>query len=109
MRDINALKRTATFLKKETYNAIRVTEPKLPYYCYADNLKDYIPHIPYYFGNSDIMIDNAAFIEMKDLFEQRSVEKHPELNSCIETKKYNDADIEVEKYFRNLLGEHYVD
>jgi hypothetical protein len=109
MRDINALKRAATFLKKETTNAVRVTKDKLPYYCYADVLKDYIPHIPYYFGNSDIMIDNHAFTEMKELFEQKSVEKHPQLAYRIETKIYNDADKEIEKYFRYLLGEHYVD
>jgi hypothetical protein len=108
MRDINALKRTATFLKKETYNAVRVTEPKLPYYCYTDIFKDYIPHIPYYFGNSEVMIDNSAFIELRKLFEQKSVQKHPELASVIETTHYNDTDKELTNYFHGLLGDYYV-
>jgi len=68
MRDINALKRTATFLPKETNNAVRVTKSNLPYYCYVDVFKDYIPHIPYYFGNSDIMIDDDGFRELEPLF-----------------------------------------
>ncbi len=108
MRDINALKRAATFLKKETYNTVRITEPALPYYCYADIFKDHIPHIPYYFGNSDIMINNSIFIEMQDLFKQVSAQKHPQLKSLIETTHYNDAHIEINKYFKNLFGEHYV-
>jgi hypothetical protein len=46
---------------------------------------------------------------MKDLFVQKSVLKHPELSACIEAKNYNDADIEIENYFRVLLGEHYLE
>jgi tRNA G10 N-methylase Trm11 len=109
MRDINALKRAATFLDRETANAVRITQSKLPYYCYADVFKEYISHIPYYFGNSDIMIDNSAFTEMKSLFEQKSVEKHPQLACRIKINKINNANSEIEKYFRHLLGEHYVD
>jgi predicted RNA methylase len=109
MRDINALKRTATFLEKETYNAVRVTKSKLPYYCYVDVFKDYIPHIPYYFGNSDIMIDDKGFRELEPFFISRSVQKHPKLSSFVEVKNYNDAETKVTGYFRQLLGEHYVD
>ncbi|MDR0910950.1 MAG: hypothetical protein LBM77_14445 [Spirochaetaceae bacterium] len=109
MRDINALKRTATFLTKENYNAVRVTEQKLPYYCYVDVFKDFIPHIPYYFGNSDIMIDDAGFKEMADLFMARSLQKHPNLKFPGRTKTYNDQDKQIEGYFRHLLGVHYVD
>jgi hypothetical protein len=109
MRDINALKRTATFLEKETYNAVRITPEKLPHYCYVDVFKDYIPHIPYYFGNSDIMINNEGFNELKPLFVSHSVKKHPCLANLIETKNYNDDATEITKYFQKLLGEHYVD
>jgi tRNA G10 N-methylase Trm11 len=108
MRDINALKRTATFLPKETSNAVRVTKSKLPYYCYVDVFKDFIPHIPYYFGNNDIMIDNNSFRELEPLFISRSVQKHPKLGVFVDTKNYNDAETEVTGYFRQLLGEHYV-
>jgi len=109
MRDINALKRAATFLEKETGNAVRVTKEKLPYYCYVDVFKEYIPHIPYYFGNSDIMINNGAFIELQGLFLSWSAAKHPGLCSLIKTKRYNDAQKKLAAYFRQLIGEHYVD
>jgi predicted RNA methylase len=109
MRDINALKRTATFLKDETGNAVRVTKQKLPYYCYVDVFKDYIPHIPYYFGNSDVFIDNDGFSEVQAVFMNRSVEKHPKLRPLVECKKYNDTEREITGYFRQLLGEHYND
>jgi hypothetical protein len=109
MRDINALKRAATFLEKETYNAVRVTKENLPYYCYVDVFKDYIPHIPYYFGNSDIMIDKDKFQELEPLFVSRSGQKHPKLNSHTKIKNYDDTKKEINVYFRELLGAHYVD
>lgn len=117
IRDINALKRAATFLDKETYNAIRVTEENLPYYCYIDVFKDYIPHIPYYFGNCDIMINNEAFIKIKDFFIYKSIKKHPQLSEsysgyklmCIKEKKYCNFEEVIQNYFKDLLGEHYAD
>ncbi|GHU22337.1 hypothetical protein FACS1894172_17580 [Spirochaetia bacterium] len=109
MRDINALKRTATFLEKETSNAVRVTKQKLPYYCYVDVFKEHIPHIPYYFGNSDVFINNDGFNELQAVFISRSVQKHPDLEALVESKKYNDTETEIVGYFRQLLGEHYLD
>ncbi|MDR0643420.1 MAG: hypothetical protein LBG05_00700 [Treponema sp.] len=109
MRDINALKRTATFLEKETANAVRVTKTNLPYYCYVDVFKDYIPHIPYYFGNSDVMIDNDYFQALAPLFVSRSARKHPNLRSYSEMENDNDAETKVTVYFKQLLGDHYVD
>ena len=110
MRDINALKRGATFIQKENYNAVRVTKEKLPYYCYVDVFKEFIPHIPYYFGNCDIMINNGAFLDTQKVFMARSAKRHPHLAACLETKKtYNDETVVINKYFKNLLGEHYVD
>jgi hypothetical protein len=114
MRDINALKRTVTFTNRENGNTIRVTRETLPYYCYVDVFKDYIPHIPYYFGNSDIMINNDMFMELRDVFVNESSRKHPGLihgSGYIEPGKYrnhNGANI-IEHYFRALLGEHYVE
>ncbi len=110
MRDINALKRTQTFVKKENSNTIRVIEEVLPYYCYVDVFKEYLPNIPYYFGNCDIMIDNEEFMNIQDSFVTVSSNKHPEFKEFI---KY-DADLEhskevIAKYFKKLLGKHYVD
>jgi hypothetical protein len=110
MRDINALKRTATFLQNENDNTVRVTKDVLPYYCYVDIFKDYIPHIPYYFGNSDIMIDNDGFIELKDVFIARSIQKHPRLNDALGRHgKHTEVSAQLDGYFKMLLGEHYVD
>ena len=109
MRDINALKRGATFLPNEKYNAVRVTKQKLPYYCYIDVFKEYISHIPYYFGNSDVMINNDGFNELRPLFISRSVQKHPNIAGLAPNKKFNDTEIEIDGYFRQLLKEHYVD
>ncbi|GHT48388.1 hypothetical protein FACS1894102_1310 [Spirochaetia bacterium] len=110
MRDINALKRAATFLEKETYNAIRVTKSKLPYYCYVDVFKEYIPHIPYYFGNSDVMINNQAFNEIQNYFISKTLKKRPVLAKYVEQQKnYSDIEKPIQRYFKELLGEHYVD
>jgi predicted RNA methylase len=113
MRDINALKRGATFIPQENYSAVRITKEKLPYYCYVDVFKEYIPHVPYYFGNSDVMIHNNDFSELKELFVSRSIQKHPDLagaaGAATDVKKYNDAGIELNNYFRRLLKDHYVD
>jgi hypothetical protein len=109
MRDINALKRGATFLPKENGNTVRVTKQKLPYYCYVDVFKEYISHIPYYFGNSDVMIHNGAFTELQSLFISRSVQKHPNLAGLVPQKEYNDTKSEIDGYFRQLLREYYVD
>ncbi|MDR0706857.1 MAG: hypothetical protein LBF60_03110 [Treponema sp.] len=109
MRDINALKRAATFLEKETRAAMRVTKTNLSYYCYVDVFKEYIPHVPYYFGNNDIMINNAYFRELEPLFVSRSARKHPALAPYVEAGTYNDEEAALTKYFRALLGVHYVD
>jgi hypothetical protein len=118
MRDINALKRATTFTNQESGNTIRVTRETLPYYCYVDVFKDYIPHIPYYFGNSNIMIDNGLFTELRDVFVSESSRKHPGmirdmcgLRGIVEQDKRGNADsaVIIERYFRTLLGEHYVE
>ncbi|GMO53200.1 MAG: hypothetical protein Pg6C_19440 [Treponemataceae bacterium] len=109
MRDINALKRGATFVNKENHNTIRITKEKLPYYCYVDIFKDYIPHIPYYFGNCDIMINNAAFWESRGVFMEQSAKKHPFLRSVIGKKEHDGWEAAVNNYFKDLLAEHYVD
>jgi hypothetical protein len=112
MRDINALKRTRTFIEKETYNSIRVSKNKLAYYCYADIFKEYIKNIPYYFGNSDIMISHKKFEELKDIFILKSLKKYGFLNNLL-SKYFNrtkcNFNFEIDSYFKELLGEHYVD
>ena len=106
MRDINALGRSRTFIETESYNSIRVPHNKLALYCYADVFKEYVRHIPYYFGNSDIMIDYNEFIRLKDNFMQKSLSKYPFLEYLAPNKEIDNYSIQ--NYFENLLGEHYV-
>lgn len=109
MRDINALKRTRTFIERETYNSIRVPREKLALYCYADVFKEYIPHIPYYFGNNDIMIDLPAFERIQDAFVRKSLSKYKFLRNIVSDIDYDDSsDRLIGSYFNSLLGEHYV-
>lgn len=111
MRDINALKRTRTFIENEVYNSIRVPKSKLSLYCYADVFKEYISHIPYYFGNSDIMIDMENFKKIEKLFIHKSLNKYNFLRHLLTDKEsIPECDnMVIDQYFKNLLGEHYVD
>lgn len=111
MRDINALKRARTFIENEVYNSIRIPKDKLALYCYADIFKEFIPHIPYYFGNSDIMIDYEEFDKLKDIFMRKSLRKYNFLHHLLpdnDDEKIS-YDLIIYNYFKNLLGEHYVD
>jgi hypothetical protein len=44
------------------------------------------------------------------MFVSRSIQKHPNLagaaGAATDIKKYNDTGIEINNYFRRLLGEH---
>lgn len=110
MRDINALKRSKTFVDKESYNTIRVTREKLSYYCYVDILKEYISHIPYYLGNCDLIIDYNSFNNLKNVFINKCIQKYPEIEKLfsIKDKQENVNDL-IGDYFKKLLREHYVD
>jgi hypothetical protein len=106
MRDINALKRSRTFINEYCDNAVIVDIDKLPYYCYVDIFKEYIPHIPYYFGNCDIFINDDEFQKIKTHFIAKSIQKYSFLKKYCEVKTYNESCIT--NYFKKLLGENYV-
>jgi len=113
MRDINALKRSKTFMNNEITNSIRVINDNYAYYCYVDCFKDEIGHIPYYFGNCNIPIDNEEFLKIKDCFIEKSCKKHSFLKNLNKINQQNNLfnlnyQIKIDKYFKNLLGEHYV-
>ena len=109
MRDINALKRTKTFIEKEVCNCVRVSKNNFAYYCYADVFKDYIKHIPYYFGNSDIMINAERFEKIKDVFIAKSLKKHSFLSYCKKLNAPLNYNSIIDSYFKELLGQHYAD
>ena len=93
MRDINALKRSKTFIKKDCNNTVYITNEKYSLYCYVDVFKSFISHVPYYLGNCDIIIDFNAFKKLEKDFIKASE------SGCIPHS--------IEEYFVNLLGEHY--
>lgn len=93
MRDINALRRSKTFITKTCSNAINVPESKYSLYCYVDVFKQIITHIPYYFGNCDILIDYPKFKDLESEFIKASKTKILTQN--------------IINYFKNLFGEHY--
>lgn len=70
LRDINALSRSKTFMQKENSNTIYVTQETYSLYCYVDVFKAFLPHIHYYFGNCDMMIDFKKFKVLESAFYQ---------------------------------------
>ncbi|TLE02923.1 SAM-dependent methyltransferase [Helicobacter japonicus] len=95
LRDINALRRSKTFISKNTANAVYVTQDKYSLYCYVDVFKQIIKHIPYYLGNCDILIDFKKFQTLESAFIKAS-----------ENKNLSE---DIVQYFKDLLGEHYED
>lgn len=65
MRDINALKRSRTFVNERIANAVDVNPELLPYYCYIDCFKRYA-RVPYWMGNLDVPYIKDEFAEIAD-------------------------------------------
>ena len=107
MRDINALKRSRTFIEEDTANTIHIPQEKLPYYCYVDIFKDIANKLPYYFGNLDVPFDKNNFEKLKDDFFALSVAKHPDIFagkfSIPNSERLNFAKTKVQNYFNNLF------
>ncbi len=106
MRDINALKRSRTFIEDYCDNAIIIDKQKFSYYCYVDVFKDYAHQLPYYFGNMDVFIDHEMFKKIENVFISKSIDKHPNLRKNINLKSFvfdNDYK-KLDAYFKNLFG-----
>ena len=108
LRDINALRRSRTFLKNEITNAVRVKREQFSFYCYIDAFKDNLCHMPYYFGNSNIFINLENFKRLETLFVRRSLAKHKFLTKLEQPPLNHTEEQYISEYFKNLLGEHYV-
>lgn len=93
LRDINALRRSKTFIEKENTNTVYVTQDKYSLYCYVDVFKQVVKHVPYYLGNCDILIDFKKFKALESAFIQAS-----------ETKTLTP---DIREYFKKILGVHY--
>ncbi len=99
MRDINALKRSRTFIKEDIPNAVQVKSSKLEYYQYVDIFKDYAERLPYYMGNLNVPINNEAFKVYRKDFEILSRAKHPDIFG---TSQIDDAQIQLSKQRVNI-------
>lgn len=78
LRDINALKRSRTFISKRCLNAVDVDPNKLAYYSYLDCFKRYA-NVPYYMGNLDVPFCKDKFSQIK--------------NDVLAVSKYRNQDI----------------
>lgn len=88
LRDINALKRSQTFQKKQTNNSIKVFQDNLKYYYYIHHFKNYARSLPYYFGNLEVFIDNPTFLKSYKSFMSLDDNK------------------EIKQYFQKLFNQH---
>lgn len=110
LRDINALRRNQTFMTKKTSNSVFINKHQLEYYIYVDVFKNFIHRIPFYMGNSNVMINETLFAKHKKYFIHDSVKRHPYLRRYVDYAndvKDSEAVCKIELYFKSLLGEHY--
>ncbi|MDR1451990.1 MAG: N-6 DNA methylase [Helicobacteraceae bacterium] len=106
MRDINALKRSRTFIENDTANTVYVIMDKLPYYCYVDVFKKYADKLPYYFGNCDVIINHEEFEKIKECFIAESVHNNQILKKQFKFRDIPNAGAKIEEYFNKLLRKH---
>ena len=110
MRDINALKRNRTFVENYTSNTIVIDKQKLDYYIYVDVFKRNLHRLPFYFGNCDVLINDALFKKYKPYFISDSVNHHPFLKKHFQINPMAEQKVNsgLNTYFKLLLGEHHV-
>jgi hypothetical protein len=102
MRDINALKRSRTFIKERITNAIDVDPDKLPYYCYIDCFKRFA-EVPYYLGNFNVPFDSSCFGDIKEDVVAISKSKFPDIFNE-EVSASEDSEVRVRKYIKKVLS-----
>ena len=101
MRDINALKRSRTFIPERCANAVDVDPEKLAYYCYIDLFKKYAT-VPYWMGNLDVPFCSSNFSQYADDIISVSQSMHPEIFGK-QTPPSNVAVRRVKDYIREVL------
>ena len=100
LRDINALKRSRTFLAERCANAVDVNPEKLPYYCYIDCFKRFAD-VPYYLGNFDIPFDSKTFPSIANEAVAVSAFYHPEVFGT--APQNTTAETRMKEYIQKLL------
>ena len=103
MRDINALRRSRTFIRERIANAIDVNPDKLAYYCYIDCFKRFA-EVPYYLGNFNIPFVRSEFASVSNDVMMVSMHNHPDVFGSCETPSA-DAVKKVKAYIsKSILG-----
>ena len=102
LRDVNALRRSRTFITERIANAIDVDPQMLAYYWYIDCFKKYA-NAPYYLGNFDIPFIKEEFPLVSELVMKISKHNHPEVFG--DNDAPTDAEIEsVIKYINKVTS-----
>ena len=101
LRDINALRRSRTFLSERCVGAVDVPPEKLPYYCYIDLFKRYA-QVPYWMGNFDVPFRAATFARHVNDITALSKSLHPEVFG-VQPMPEKSAERRVKAYIRSVL------
>ncbi len=104
LRDVNALRRSRTFLAERTAGAVDVPPDKLPYYCYIDLFKEYA-HVPYWMGNFDVPFRAESFSRCADDICALSKSRHPEIFGA-QPPAEPKAERRVRAYINAVLKSH---
>ena len=105
LRDINALKRSRTFLSERCAGAVDVPPEKLPYYCYIDLFKRYA-QVPYWMGNFDVPFRAATFARYAETFTALSKSLHPEVFG-VQPAPEKSAERRVKAYILSVLKRNH--
>lgn len=101
MRDINALKRSRTFLISRVPNAIDVDPEKLAYYCYIDCFKRYA-QTPYWIGNFNVPFIKNSFDGISSFVVSDAKFHHPEVFGKVEPPTQEEV-VCIHKYIEKAL------
>ena len=101
MRDINALRRSRTFICKRIPNAVDVNPEKLSYYCYVDCFKRYAD-VPYYLGNFNVPFIRDEFVSVSNEVVALAKAAHPEVFGVCE-RPHESSGVRVREYIQRSL------
>lgn len=102
LRDINALKRSRTFIKNRETNAVDVNPNKLSFYCYIDCFKKFA-NTPYYMGNFDVPFIYKEFNDIQREVVEISKYEHQDVFGTNVIKPTEKTIIKVKNYIKRVL------
>lgn len=105
LRDINALRRSRTFVSDIGPNRLAIDESKLNYYHYIDCFKAYCKNheLPFWMGNLDVVFDRENFHKVEDDICTVSRALHPDIFEDA-PKPSNESICRVEAYITHSIA-----